>query len=71
MGIEIQRGTERWRVRDGKRNTEREMEREIQTQRGEIQRERERERETAIPYICTHPVEHEINADCHLYRHGD
>ena len=47
------------------------MGREIQTEieRGEIQRKGERG--TAIPFICAHPVENEINDNCHLYRHGD
>ena len=27
----------------------------------QTQRERERERETAIPFICTHPVEQDIS----------
>ena len=26
-----------------------------------IQTQRERERETAIPFICTHPVKHDIS----------
>ena len=51
---------------------EREREREPRTEREKDgKRNTERERDIAIPFICTHPVEFEINDDCHLYRHKD
>ena len=63
-----EKNRERDRERDGKRN-EKHRQREREKERGQIQREGERV--TAMPFICAHPVEHEINDYCHLYRHGD
>ena len=58
--VSRERERERERERDSREPRERKMGREIQ-----------REIYIAIPFICTHPVEYEINDDCHLYRHKD